>query len=255
MVLTYTLIFLLVFMTSALIMSVFYYRKQLETLEKKQKIALMASHAKQSLGGLSEFPDTFISDSQIKLRFLAKNGIDVDAALARMDGNVNTYNDAVLSFVGESQRREDELFNLLQQGNMLQYGARVHELRVKANALGIINLTDTAFFHEIEAYGGNPEIVQINWEKLSFELDEACDNFTRYIKSLEIKDGAVDENGNKITFRKWGEQLQEAFTALEMYDTTKAKDILNNLLRYRIDSEITKSLENIISNIDEIMAK
>ncbi|MBQ2115449.1 MAG: hypothetical protein IIW54_12335 [Lachnospiraceae bacterium] len=253
MVLTYTLIFLPVIMAASLFICISYYKKKITELEKKQKIALMACNAKQSLIGINDFPDTYITDSQIKIRFLAKNGIDVDTALSNMNGNINQYNDSILSFVGESQRVEDELFNLLQQGNMLQYGARIHQLRVKANMLGILNLTDTAFFHEIEAYGNNPDIVRLNWEKLSFELDEACDNFTRYIKSLGVKDGAIDENGNKITFKKWGEQLQEAFTALEMYDTDKAKNILNNLLRYHIDSDITKNIESIISNIDEIM--
>ena len=57
-----------------------------------------------------------------------------------------------------------------------------------------------------------------------------------------------------MTFQRWGEQLQEAFNALETYDTMKAKRILSDLMKYQIDADITKTLQSIITNIDEIMA-
>ena len=253
MVLTYTLIFLPVIMAASLFICISYYKKKITELEKKQKIALMACNAKQSLIGINDFPDTYITDSQIKIRFLAKNGIDVDTALSNMNGNINQYNDSILSFVGESQRVEDELFNLMEPDTLLQYGAKAHALRVKANALGLRNLTDTAFFHEMEAYAGKLDIVRANWEKLSFEWDEACDIFTDYIQSLGLKNHASDQNGNQITFQKWGEQLQEAFQALEAYDATRARNILNELLQYQIDADIMKNLRSIVANIDEIL--
>ena len=173
--------------------------------------------------------------------------------LAYQDGNVDKYNDFLLTFVGESHRKEDELFTLMDSDTLLQYGAKVHALRVKSNALGLRNLTDTAFFHEIEAYAGNLEVIQNNWEKLSFEWDEACDVFTDYIQSLGLKDHATDGQGNQITFKKWGEQLHEAFDALETYDPDKARSILNELLQYQIDADITQNLQNIVANIDEVL--
>ncbi len=57
-----------------------------------------------------------------------------------------------------------------------------------------------------------------------------------------------------MTFKKWGEQLQEAFQALEVYDTDKAKTILNELVKFPIDSDLNNALKGIISNIDEMMA-
>ena len=222
-------------------------------LLKKQKLAIMAYQAKQTFDEMQEFPDTFVTDCKIKMRYLAKNGVDVDTALANMNGNIDKYNDFMLTFVGESHRKEDELFSLMQPDSLLQYGAKVHALRVKANALGLRNLTDTAFFHEMEAYAGKLDIVRANWEKLSFEWDEACDIFTDYIQSLGLKNHASDSNGNQITFQKWGEQLQEAFQALEAYDATRARNILNELLQYQIDADIMKNLRSIVANIDEIL--
>lgn len=227
--------------------------KRTELLMKKQKLSMLAYQAKQTLDHLEELPDTYITDCRIKMRYLAKNGVDVDTALQNMDGNVDKYNDFLLTFVGESHRKEDELFTLMDSDTLLQYGAKVHALRVKSNALGLRNLTDTAFFHEIEAYTGNLEVIQNNWEKLSFEWDEACDVFTDYIQSLGLKDHATDGQGNQITFKKWGEQLHEAFDALETYDPDKARSILNELLQYQIDADITQNLQNIVANIDEVL--
>ena len=68
-----------------------------------------------------------------------------------------------------------------------------------------------------------------------------------------MKNHATDEDGNQITFKEWGEHLQEAFDALEIYDTKRARSILNELLRYQIDSDITKNLQSIVANIDEIL--
>lgn len=230
-----------------------YNSRKTTMLLKKQRLALMAHQAKQTFDALQEFPDTYATDCRIKIRYLAKNGIDVDTALKNMEGNIDNYHDFLLSFVGESHRKEDELYTLMAPETLLQYGAKVHALRVKAHTLGLRNLTDTAFFHEMEAFAGNLEVVHANWEKLSFEWDEACDIFTNYIQSLGLKNHAIDSRGNQITFREWGEQLHEAFEALEAYDTTRAKNILNELLQYQIDADITKNLKAIVANIDDIL--
>ena len=80
----------------ALILVVFYYHRKAGTFAKKQQISVMAFHAKKVIDTLQqEFPDTFLSDCHIRMRYLAKNGIDVDNALKRIDGNVDAYNQLV----------------------------------------------------------------------------------------------------------------------------------------------------------------
>ena len=41
--------------------------------------------------------------------------------------------------------------------------------------------------------------------------------------------------------------------ALETYDPDKARSILNELLQYQIDADITQNLQNIVANIDEVL--
>lgn len=237
-----------------LILAVVYIHQKADTFSKRQQISMMAFHAKQAINTFQqEFPDTFVSDCHIRMRYLAKNGINVGDALKRLDGNVDAYNQLALSFLSESERIEDELYDLMQRDTILDYGHKAHSLRVKVNELGITKLTDTAFFHEIEAYAGNLDIVRDNWKKLSFELDEAYDIFFEYIKSLGLENSPGKEE-MQMTYKRWGERLQEAFNALETYDTIKAKRILSELTKYQIDTDINKTLQSIIANIDEIMA-
>lgn len=229
--------------------------KKAKLLAQKQQISMMAYHAKQVMEHLQEqIPDTLISDSRIKMRYLARHGVDIDAAMARLGHNVEKYNRLAMAFLQNSDKYEDTLYDLMQPGTLKEYGTYAHTLRVRANELGLVTLTDTAFFHEIEAYAGDLNVLRDNWKKLSFELDEAYSILNQYIRSLNLKDEPIDKEGNHMSFKMWGEQLQEAFRALETYDTQKAKTILNELVRFPIDSDITKALKGIISNIDDMMA-
>lgn len=228
---------------------VHFYHKKVKILVQKQQISIMAYHAKQIMEQLQQqIPDTLITDSKIKMRYLARHGVDIDAALARLGQNVEKYNELAISFLQNSDKYEDTLYDLMQPDTLIRYGANAHMLRVKVNELGLVNLTDTAFFHEIEAYAGCIDVVRDNWKKLSLELDEAYSILNEYVKSVGLTDN------NHISFKKWGEQLQEAFQALETYDTQKAKTILNELIQSPIDSDITNALRGIISNIDEMLA-
>lgn len=236
----------------ALLILLHIYNRRANLMIKNQLISMTASSARQTFETYRrDFPDTYISDSRIKMCYLSKNGIDVEGALKRLSSNIDAYNKLALSFIKEIDRLEDELYDLLTPETLFQYAAKAHTLRVRANELGLTRLTDTVFFHEIEAYGGCYGVAKANWVKLSFELDEAYEHLTKYIKSLGLEDsGSTLEKG--ITLKKWSAQLQEALSALDAYDTDKAKHIFNELISCHLDADITKSLQEIVANIDDI---
>lgn len=170
-----------------------YYRQYIQTLCDKQQLLIMTAKANQPLSSVNDdnLTDTYVTDCYIKMRYLSKNGIEIDEALERLGGNINTYNELAVSFINECNTIEDELFNLIHTSDFIKYGTKAHMFRQKTNQLGLRNLTDTVFFHEIEALAGNHEIVQSNWEKLSFEIDEAHYIFSEYIKSIGLKDYGI----------------------------------------------------------------
>jgi hypothetical protein len=132
----------------------------------------------------------------------------------------------------------------MQKKSLSEYATKARELRLKSNALGFRNLTDTAFFHELEACTGNLELLENNWQKLSFELDESSALLEEYIKSL---------SANQFSKKAWAERLQEAFNALEELDTDKAKAIFIELMENPLNSDVAAVLKNIVASIDEVM--
>lgn len=165
---------------------------------KKHNRKSKNNRASQTLNGLRQTSDTLISDSRIRMCYLARHDIDVDAALARLGDNVEKYNELALAFLRESGRCEDALYDLMSPETLAQYGSHARSLRIRANELGLVKLTDTAFFHEIEACAGFFGVVRANWEKLVCDLDEAYAILDKYAKSLGLRGDAVDKEGNHI---------------------------------------------------------
>jgi HPt (histidine-containing phosphotransfer) domain-containing protein len=223
-------------------------KEKLNTISKKIELSEAASKAKQVMEPLVQgFGDTYVNDNcRTKMKHLSDNGVDTGTALKQINNNVELYNKLAADFLQESNILEDELYTLMHSQSLSHYASKVHELREKSNALGFKHLADAALFHELEACIGDLSILESNWEKLSFELDEANSILEEYIKSLNDND--------KLTRKMWGERLQEAFNALEAFDTDKATEILNELIESPLNPNITVLLKNLVTNINEVMA-
>jgi hypothetical protein len=222
-------------------------RRQMKIFSKKMQISSAASNAKHVMDNLVQsYSDTYVNnESRDKMKYLADNGVDITNALKQLNSNVAAYNKLAGDFLKECNVLEDDMYTLMHNNSLVEYASKAHELRVKSNALGLRNLTDTALFHELEACTGDIEILENNWQKLSFELDESSAIIEEYIKSL-------DANA-KMTRKMWGERLQEAFIALENLDTDTAKTIFNELIECPISQDTTSVLKNIVTSIDEVM--
>jgi uncharacterized protein YpmS len=222
-------------------------RRQLKSFSKKMQISAAATNAKHVMDNLVQsYSDTYVNnESRDKMKYLSDNGVDITNALKKLNSNVEAYNKLAGEFLKECNVLEDDMYTLMHDKSLVEYASKAHELRIKSNALGLRNLTDTAFFHELEACTGDIEILENNWHKLSFELDESSAIIEEYINSLD--------NNAKMTRKMWGERLQEAFVALENLDTDKAKAIFNELIECPMNSDTTSVLKNIVTSIDEVM--
>lgn len=224
------------------------HRKNLKLFSKKLQISAAAVNAKHVMDTLVEsYSDTYVTDeSREKMEYLSENGVDITNALKQLNSNVETYNNLAAEFLDQCNTLEDDLYTLMRNRSLNEYALKARELRLKSSTLGLRNLTDTAFFLELEACSGDIGLLEDNWEKLSFELDESCALIEEYIKSLS--------DNAKMTRKMWASRLQEAFAALENLDTVTAKEIFTELINCPINSDTTKVLKNIVTSIDEVMA-
>jgi HPt (histidine-containing phosphotransfer) domain-containing protein len=228
----------------------YYNHNRIELLSKKIQISAAAGNAKNVMDSLvMSYSDTsYVNDEgcRIKMQYLSDNGVDIGNALKNVNSDVALYNKLANEFIRDCDGIEDDMYSLLKSQSLNDYASKAHELRTKSYALGFRNLTDTAFFHELEACTGNLEMLESNWEKLSFELDESSALLEQYIKSID--------SNSQMTRKRWGERLNEAFTALEELDTQRAKTIFNELIETPINQDVVSILKNIVSGIDEVMA-
>jgi hypothetical protein len=252
---TFALVSLLGYVPLCVLILVLMYNssQQISTLSKKVQISTAAGNAKNVMDTLMQsYSDTtYVNDEHCrsKMQYLSDNGVDINSALKKVNNNIVKYNKLASDFLNNCDKIEDDMYNLMCKRSLKEYATKAHELSVKSNALGFRNLTDTAFFHELEACTGNLEVLENNWKKLSFELDESSALLEDYIKSL-------DSNSNaQMTQKMWAQRLQEAFNALEGLDTDKAKEIFVELINYPINSDVTSILKNIVTGIDEVMAE
>jgi hypothetical protein len=225
-------------------------RKKVNTLSKKIQISAAACKAKNVMNTLVESyshsdAPIDVESSREKMQYLSDNGVDISSALKQVNSNIEKYNKLATDFISECNNLEDDLYTLMQKKSLSEYATKARELRLKSNALGFRNLTDTAFFHELEACTGNLELLENNWQKLSFELDESSALLEEYIKSL---------SANQFSRKAWAERLQEAFNALEVLDIETAKTIFIELMENPLNSDVAAVLKNIIASIDEVVA-
>jgi hypothetical protein len=227
-------------------------RQKLNTLSKKIQISTAACKAKDVMNTLVKsysYSDASNNSkaSKEKMQYLSDNGVDITSALKQVNSNIEKYNKLAADFINECTVLEDDMYTLMQKKSLSEYATKARELRLKSNALGFRNLTDTAFFHELEACTGNLEILETNWQKLSFELDESSALLEEYIKSLS--------DNAQFSRKAWVERLQEAFNALEVLDTDTAKEIFIELMENPLNPDVAAVLKNIIASIDEIVVK
>lgn len=225
-----------------------YNYKKIKILSKKLQISHAANNAKQVMEKIvNDAPDTYARDCRTKMQYLSNNGIDIEKALKQLNNNVKSYNELAAEFVQDCDKIEDELYTLMNADSLKEYANKARALKEKSHALGLTRLTDTSLFLELQACTGNLETIENNWKKLSFDLDDAFSTMDKYLKSLDDDD--------KLTFKMWGNRLQEGFSALETLDTEKAKTIFNEVIGYNVSPGITSTLRNIVTNIDEVMAE
>jgi hypothetical protein len=254
---TFALVSLLGYIPLCILILVMKYNntKKINMFSKKMQISAAASNAKKVMDSLvkSYSNTTYVDEdcSRIKMQYLTDNGVDVSTALKKINNNVTHYNKLAKEFINDCDKLEDDLYSLMRKRSLAEYASKAHELSVKSNTLGFRNLTDTAFFHELEACTGNLEVLENNWEKLSFELDESSALLEEYIKSLD----ADSDKKTQMSRKMWAQRLQEAFKALEALDTDKAKEIFVELIDSPVNSNMTSILQNIVTGIDEVMAK
>ena len=110
-------------------------------------------------------------------------------------GNLNeAYCEIADIFYDMREEMETSLKSYLDNGDMKNYAVNVHALKSNARSLGINELADIAYEHELKSKAGDVAFCSDNWESLIDSWDKSLKNIAVYLKAMNIDKGVDFDN-------------------------------------------------------------
>lgn len=113
---------------------------------------------------------------QERLGYLAKQGINVKAAMRFADDSVEFYEQLIRIFLQEYETKKSKVIEEVKSPGQ-QYAVLVHGLKNSARYLGADELADMAYEHEKASKAGNIGYVTENFEALLQKWEETAQIF------------------------------------------------------------------------------
>lgn len=127
------------------------------------------------------------ADSQAELD-MEIEGVDVDAGLAKVDGNAGDYLDILEIFAEYGPEKADQLEKCALDHDYAGYAINVHSLKSVAANIGAHQLFTMAKIHEFAAKGGKEGFVDANYDKLLVLYRDIIRNISRALKEHSEKE-------------------------------------------------------------------
>jgi len=111
--------------------------------------------------------------------YLEKNNIDVDHGLELL-GDMDMYNSVMEDFVNEMDERLPKLDEYIENDDMPNYAIIVHAIKSDCKYLGIMDLADHNYEHELKSKENDLEFVKNDYDNLIKDIKkylEVCKNY------------------------------------------------------------------------------
>jgi CheY-like chemotaxis protein len=115
-------------------------------------------------------------------------GVDVDAGLAKVDGNTRDYIDILEIFAEYGPDKASEIENFAKSHDYENYIIAVHSLKSVAANIGAHQLFTMAKVHEFAGKGGNLGFIDSNFEKLVSLYREIIESIKTSLKDIKEKE-------------------------------------------------------------------
>lgn len=165
------------------------------------------------------------------INVLKNNGVNVDQSLELL-GDMDTYNDIINEFSTGYNEKIGMIKKYREEGDMLNYAIQVHSLKSDAKYLGMTELADKAYEHELKSKDNDAEFVNANIESLLAVADKYKKLADQYLNKQE----SISESGEKTVDGKAiliaddsniirsiaKKMIGDTYTILEAQDGTEA---------------------------------
>ena len=111
---------------------------------------------------------------------LTDNGIDLNSALEFL-GDLSFYDETLEAFLEENENRIPNIEKYRKEQNMNDYAILVHALKSDAKYLGMKELADIAYVHELASKANNVDEVNKKYEELTNIIDKFTEISKKYL--------------------------------------------------------------------------
>lgn len=115
-----------------------------------------------------------------KVEYLIKNNIDVDKALESL-GDMEMYNETLIDFLNEVEEKINNLEKFKNQKDMPNYSIIIHSLKSDLKYLGILDLADLAYKHEVASKSNDVNYIISTYDELIKQLNNKLEVLRKYI--------------------------------------------------------------------------
>lgn len=133
--------------------------------------------------------------------YLRNIGVNVDEVL-EFWGDIDAYNDNLMEFLNNIDARIKELESYKNNSEISSYTILAHSLKSEARYLGLNNLSQIFYNHELKGKEGNIDYIKNNFYEVKNAIESLKNNIKDYTNSLNIKKTllVVDDSNIIINF-------------------------------------------------------
>ena len=127
-----------------------------------------------------EVPVNNTSNEKLNKDYLSNNNVDLNKALEFL-GDMEMYDETVKDFLTEVDSKLENISKYKESQDMPNYAVLVHSLKSDAKYLGLMDLADIAYKHEMASKGNDINFVNENYDELIKLAKEKVDIMKKYI--------------------------------------------------------------------------
>ena len=154
-------------------------KKVEEVKEKVEEVKEKVDEVKEKVETI-QTSDSSSTNEKLNKDFLVQNGVDLDKALEFL-GDMEMYDETAKDFLAEIDEKLTNIEKFKNEQDMPNYAILVHSLKSDAKYLGIMDLADIAYKHEMASKGNDVDFVNNNYDELMKLAKEKVDLVKRYI--------------------------------------------------------------------------
>ncbi len=181
-----------------------------------------------------------------------QQGISIRQGLNYAGGNRDVYLDLIEMFLKGKEQQEQRIRELLEKGEIAEYGVLTHGLKGNARMLGADRLADIAFEHEKAGKAGQIEYAREHWDELAQEWErcrQSFDVFYHEYRQDEPEKYAAVSGDETIEISQ--EELDRVIKLLDEFQTPQATEQMKAWLEQPLNPEMHRKIRDAVLAIEE----